>query len=147
MDIKVAQTDEDIRACYEILVLLGKRRATLSEDQFLQQVKRQQENDGFILIYAEKDARKIAVAGYRYAEFLAYGKVLHLDDLVTREDVRSKGCGGRMMEWLENQAIENDCEMFILGSGPERKRAHKFYFMKDFVIDDYYFGKKLGTKN
>ena len=143
MQIKIAKTDEEIRACHEVMILLGKRRAKLSEDQFLEQVKRQQKNDNFILAYLETDGTKVAVAGYRYAEFLAYGKTLHLDDLVTRQNERSKGAGTFFMEWLEQQARENDCERFILGSGTERGKAHKFYFTKDFVIDDYYFCKKL----
>ncbi len=143
MDIKIVQSDEEIRACHKVMVLLGKRRATLSEDQFLEQVKRQQTNDGFILAYLENAGEICAVAGYRYAEFLAYGKVLHLDDLVSKEQNRSKGVGSFFMNWLEEQAKEQNCDMFVLGSGTERKRAHKFYLGKNFTIDDYYFGKKL----
>ena len=143
MQVKTVESNADIRKCYSIILEMGKRRATLSSDEFLAQVKRQKENDNFIFAYVDSNNEAIAVLGFRYLEYLAFGKVLQLDDLVVSEAKRSSGVGSFVMDWLESQARKNKCENIILGSGTERKRAHKFYFEKNFTIDDYHFTKKL----
>ena len=140
--IKIADSDEDVKACHEVMVLLGKRRASLSQEQYFQEIQKQQK-EGYVMAYLEDAQGKQAVAGYRYANLIAYGKMLYLDDLVVREEVRSKGYGGMLIDWLEEQAIKNDCDVFNLTSGTERDKAHKFYFQKGFHIDDFHFCKKL----
>lgn len=49
-------------------------------DDFLSQVKRQMENHGYNLVFMEEGRIPKAVAGYRVAEYLAWGKILYVDD-------------------------------------------------------------------
>ena len=142
-NIKIATSDEDIVACYDLIIFMGGRRAALSSEDFLQQVKRKQKEHGFLLACLIDEDIVQAVAGYRFSEYLGWGKILYLDDLVTREKSRSKGYGQIMFDWLEEQAKENDCEEIHLDSGSGRKGAHRFYLKNYMEIVGFPFSKKV----
>ena len=79
MNIRTATTESEIRACYPAMREL---RPHLSEEVFVSQVQRQMQNHGYVLVYIAADGEVMAAAGYRVAEFLAWGKACYLDDLV-----------------------------------------------------------------
>ena len=43
------------------------------------------------------------MAGFRVNEFLAWGKHLYVDDLVTAEGSRGRGLADRLFAWLETR--------------------------------------------
>ncbi|CAA9438992.1 MAG: Histone acetyltransferase HPA2 and related acetyltransferases [uncultured Rubrobacteraceae bacterium] len=49
------------------------------------------------------------MTGFRIVEFLAYGRFLYVDDLVTAKDARSEGHGERMLDRLTGVAREEGC--------------------------------------
>jgi GNAT superfamily N-acetyltransferase len=83
------------------------------------------------------------VAGFRVPEFLAYGKFLYVDDLVTAEDARSEGHGGRMLDRLVGIAREEGCKSLHLDSGVQRQEAHRFYMREGMGIFAYHFSKAV----
>jgi hypothetical protein len=68
MNIRTAQTENEIRACYPVMHEL---RPHLGEDDFVARVRRQMENHGYTLVAASATDQVVAVAGYRVAEYLA----------------------------------------------------------------------------
>ena len=69
-------------------------RPHLTEEKaFVEQVQRQLE-DGYHLAYLQKGGEIKALAGFRFLEFLAWGKVLYIDDLITDSKTRKNGHGG-----------------------------------------------------
>ncbi|MFH1552992.1 MAG: GNAT family N-acetyltransferase [Candidatus Omnitrophota bacterium] len=85
----------------------------------------------------------MAVAGFRFSECLAWGKIMYVDDLVTDENHRSKGYGDKLVDWLMEFAKKNECGQFHLDSGVQRFLAHRFYFRKALTISGYHFEVKL----
>jgi GNAT superfamily N-acetyltransferase len=85
-------------------------------------------------LMSKTKAEVVALAGFRLLECLATGKTLYVDDLVTREDRRSKGHGEILMRWLEDRARTAGCQTFSLDSGTQRTGAHRFYFRMGMVI-------------
>ena len=139
MPIALAETEADIARCYPIMVEL---RPHLSAAEFVPRVRRQQAT-GFHLAYLEDAAEVRAVAGFRYLETLAWGKVLYVDDLVTAATQRSRGHGGRLLDWLVAQAKLNHCAEFHLDSGVQRFGAHRFYLARRLDITSHHFALKL----
>ncbi|MDB5741198.1 MAG: N-acetyltransferase [Alphaproteobacteria bacterium] len=84
-----------------------------------------------------------AVSGFRIQQMLHSGKTLYVDDLVTREDRRSKGFGETLLAWMEQHARAQGCETFSLDSGTQRTGAHKFYFRMGLPITSFHFARKL----
>jgi GNAT superfamily N-acetyltransferase len=107
------------------------------------QILRQQ-TDGYLLAYCESDSEVRSVAGYRYGENLAYGKFMYVDDLVTRNEDRSKGFGKLLFDWLVAEARANGCALFSLDSGVHRFDAHRFYLLNRMNIVSHHFTLRLG---
>ena len=122
MKIAIADSDEEILACYPVLKQL---RPKLSDTTLVSDVRRMQK-EGFLLVsLSDPDVR--AVAGYRYMEMFAFGPLLYVDDLVTDSTKRSHGYGKALLEWLNNEARRHGCRFLTLDSGLKRLDAHRFY--------------------
>ncbi len=140
MDIRPAETEDELRACWPVMREL---RPHLDEDSFLAQVKRQMANHGYALVALRDGGRVCAVAGYRVAEFLAWGKSFYIDDLVTVADSRKNGHGGALLDWLEARARSLGCAQLHLDSGVQRHDAHRLYLGCKLDITSHHFAKRL----
>ena len=139
MAIERVETDEAVLACYDVMAEL---RPHLVRADFLAAV-RGMEKDGLRLACIREDGRIVAVAGYRISTNLFCGKHLYVDDLVTAESERSKGHGKALLAWLRELAVAEDCEVFHLDSGVQRKRAHAFYQREGMDLASYHFSVRL----
>ena len=138
--IAIAESEGDVRRVYDVMRELRQHIATVEE--FVARVRRQQK-EGYLLAYLEAGGEIRAAAGYRFQEMLFHGRLLYVDDLVTRERDRSAGYGGRLFDWLVQQAREHRCDHFELDSGVQRFDAHRFYLMKRMKIASHHFSLPL----
>lgn len=139
-EIKPARTDTDILACYPVMAQL---RPHLGPQEFLAQVKRQAADSGFQLVYLVQEVEVFAVGGIRIGEWLAGGKYLEIEDLVTGETARSAGHGGRLFDWIVELARTEGCHELRLVSNVTRYDAHRFYLNKRMKIQAHYFSMEL----
>lgn len=137
--IKLAVTDEDVMACFEVLEQL---RPQLVKVRFLKTIRCMQA-EGFQLAMTVDNAKVVAVAGFRVHTNLFMGKNLYVDDLVTDAEHRSRGFGEELIAWLEAYARVQECRVIHLDSGTQREQAHKFYFAQGFPITSFHFAKSL----
>ena len=140
MNIQLAKSDAEIRACFRAFSEL---RPHLTEEAFISQVKRQMQNHGYALVYILDQDQVVAAAGYRVAEFLAWGKTLYLDDLITVTSARKRGYGGTLMDWLLLEAKNLGCSQFHLDSGTHRHDAHRLYIGRKLQISSHHFSKDV----
>lgn len=139
-NIALAKTDEELRRAYPVMAEL---RPHLTLESFLEQVRRQQSAHGYAVAFLEDAGQVTAVAGFRIAEFLAWGRILYVDDLVTTAVLRAKGPGQLMMNWLLDHARAQGCLEFHLDSGVQRFEAHGFYLKNRLHIRSHHFSRKL----
>jgi GNAT superfamily N-acetyltransferase len=137
--IALAASDADIERCHPVLSEL---RPHVPLAGFAARVRRQGEG-GFRLAFLEDGGEVRAVAGFRVLEFLAWGKVLYIDDLVTAPGDRSRGYGGRLFDWLAGRARAEGCAELHLDSGVQRFGAHRFYLRRRMDITCHHFALKL----
>ncbi len=134
--IQKARDPEQIRMCYKIMRQL---RPHLTEEvAFVEQVQRQLA-EGYHLAYLQEGEEVKALAGFRFLEFLAWGKVLYIDDLITDIETRKNGHGGKLLKWVIEQAKEAKCDQVHLDSGPHRHDAHRLYLNHGFKIIGHHF--------
>lgn len=143
MPIAIAETDEEIGACH---VALRELRPHVTEDEFLTRVRRQ-EQTGYRLAFLKHLDEVVAVAGFRIAENLAWGRFLYVDDLVTLSASRSHGFGSALLAWLKDHATCHGCEQIHLDSGVQRKDAHRFYEREGMAITSLHFAAPLTGEN
>lgn len=122
MKIETARTDDEILATFPVMKQL---RPHVSESAFLEAVHRMEKESYGLLCLLAPDTR--AVAGFRYMEMLAMGKILYVDDLVTAPEHRSAGYGKALLDRLKTLAAEQGCRVLVLDSGVKRVDAHRFY--------------------
>lgn len=129
--IQEAKTSKEILLCFPLLKIL---RPHIQENTFVSQVERQV-TQGYHLIYIEDEDGIKCVAGYRFAEFLAWGKVLIVDDLITQPLARGIGFGTHLIKWLMREAKNKSCDGLHLDTRIDHVDAHRLYLNLDFKID------------
>jgi GNAT superfamily N-acetyltransferase len=126
--------------------LLELRPGPGSVEALIRQVERQRAS-GYRLagVFKGGEDEAVAVAGFRINEFLAWGKHLYVDDLVTAAAHRGHGHADRLFGWLEEEARDAGCTQFHLDSavGEHRQDAHRFYFRHGLRIASFHFEREL----
>ena len=126
--------------------LLELRPGLGSPEALVRQVERQRRT-GYRLVgaFTRGDEEAAAVAGFRINEFLAWGKHLYVDDLVTAAAHRGQGHADRLFAWLEEEARQAGCTQLHLdsGLGENRQDAHRFYFRHGLRIAAFHFQREL----
>ena len=135
-EILLAKTEEQIGYCYQVIRQL--RPHLTDEQKFVEQVQRQIQ-EGYYLAYFWDGAAVRSLAGFRFLEFLAWGKVLYIDDLISDSTARRNGFGSTLLKWLIQKAKEVKCDQVHLDSGPQRHDAHRLYLNHGFKIIGHHF--------
>ena len=139
MSITKINTDVEILSCWDVMLVL---RPHLKKDEFLAKVKRQYEQ-GYQIAAMMSDNQAVALIGYRILEFMAWGKILYIDDLITHPDQKRKGYGGQLLDWTFDVAKENNCDEVHLDTGHHRHDAHRLYLNKGFSINSHHLSKPV----
>lgn len=142
MEIHIATTDNEIRACYPVMCEL---RPHIEAERFLPRI-RSQEASGYRLAFIQASEGPVAVAGFRIGENLAWGRFLYVDDLVTLPRHRSKGYGAKLLAWLKAHAAAEGCLQLHLDSGAQRKEAHRFYEREGMTLAGYHFVERIAPE-
>ena len=143
MKIVIARTDEEIASCYPVMSEL---RPHLVANSFVPLVRRLGSATGLRLVYLSENGEVKSVAGYRISEWLAGGKYLEIEDLVSVSSERSKGYGGELFDWLVKQAARQGCSQLRLVSNVRREDAHRFYLRKGMSLEAHYFSLNVGAE-
>ncbi len=127
--------------------LLELRPALGSAEALARQVDERLRPAGYRLAgaFADGEQEAAAVAGFRINEFLAWGRHLYVDDLVTAAAHRGEGHAHRLFAWLEEEARQAGCTQLHLdsGVGEDRRDAHRFYFRHGLRIAAFHFQREL----
>lgn len=130
--IVVADTQQSIADCFSVVQEL---RPTLrNKKSFVDQILRQK-SQGYILAYIRENSEVAACIGFRMFETLAWGKLLYIDDLITREKSRKNGFASALLTYAIEQGRANGCAQTHLDSGHQRHDAHRLYLNHGFRID------------
>jgi len=133
--IFLVKTDEDIGACFDAFKVL--RPHIKSREEFVSQVHRQQ-TQSYEIVAVKTDNKVESAAGFRFSEFLAWGKILYLDDLTTLPESRGNGYGVMLMDWLIDHAKSKGCQALHLDTGYSRHAAHRLYLKKGLEIKSHH---------
>lgn len=139
IEIFIANSDAEIESCFAAFKAL---RPHIEQNNFLPQVRRQHAQSYQILALRHDGVVKSA-AGFRFAESLAWGKVLYVDDLTTLPGETSQGFAGLLLDWLINHAKSNQCQGVHLDTGYARHAAHRLYLRKGLQLSGHHLALEL----
>ncbi|MDF3128918.1 GNAT family N-acetyltransferase [Kiritimatiellaeota bacterium B1221] len=135
------ETDEQIASCFQVFQAL--RPHLQSVEMFVAQVKRQQLQSYRIMAVQEEGGAIVSAAGFRMGEYLAWGKILYVDDLSTLPSVRGKGHASVLLDGLKGYARAEGCAGLHLDSGYTRLDAHRLYLNKGLQLACHHFSIDL----
>lgn len=130
------RSDAEILATYEVMRQL---RPHLAREDYVRQIRRLMDQEGYRLVALVEGGDVRAVAGYRYMEMLYCGRFLYVDDLITDEAARSRGFGRQLLSWLKDLARSQGCSELQLDSATHRDAAHRFYQREGMEKTCYHF--------
>ena len=139
IEIKNALDEETILSCF---TLVKELRPHLSQKSFIEQIERQRQ-DGYQILFIEEHTQIVSFMGYRIQEYLAWGKILYIDDLVTKSNYQKQGYGSKLIDYAVEIAKSNNCSQVHLDSGYNRNSAHSLYLSKGFILSSHHFSMKL----
>lgn len=139
--IELLETPDSSRlaACFRVFELL---RPHLTQQTFIEQVSAQW-LEGYRIACIELEDRVVAATGFRIVHYLAWGKVLYVDDLITHPQARQLGLGSALLDWLIARATAQNCDAIHLDSGFQRDDAHRLYLNKGFVLNCHHFSRPV----
>ena len=85
----------------------------------------QQQKEGYEIIAIEEQEGLVSCIGFRFLTTLAWGKILYINDLITKEKNRGKGYGKILLDDVIQIARERLCQEVHLDTGYARHAAHK----------------------
>ncbi|WP_066870940.1 GNAT family N-acetyltransferase [Clostridium mediterraneense] len=99
--------------------------------------KQMLKDEKYLLLVAKEEGRIIGSVLGVCCMILALdgGYFLAIEDVIVKEEARGKGVGRKLMEKLDEFAINSDCAYSLLVSSGHRKGAHKFYERIGFTED------------
>ena len=128
----------------EVLPILRQLYPSLDEGRYLALLA-EMIDDGYRQFALRNEAGEVvAVAGVAVHVNLYYGRHLYVYDLVVKEDERSKGYGGLLMDHVEGVARREGCETAALACDLEREGALRLYESRGYQKPSYAMRKALG---
>jgi GNAT superfamily N-acetyltransferase len=129
--VLLATTPSDIASCFSVIVEL--RPKCTDKEEFVAQILRQQ-SQGYIFSFIKDEEEVGACMGFRILETLGWGKILYIDDLITREKSRKKGLGTLLLDYAIEQGRLEKCSEVHLDTGHHRHDAHRLYLNSGFTL-------------
>lgn len=139
MTVKKAQTEKEYIQCFEVLKVL---RPHLILENYLRQIA-VMKAEKYQLIYIEHHGVALSACGFRPLNTLYDGPILYIDDLVTLPTEQGKGYGGKLFDYVVDEAKTTGKKAVHLDSGHHRYDAHKFYLNKKMKIVYHHFRLEL----
>ncbi len=94
-------------------------------------------------IAAFHDGRIAGVAGYWIGTRFWCGEYMDVDNVVVDPELRSRGIGSLLMDWLHRKAVELGCRIVVLDSYVTYAGAHRFYFREGYQILGFHFTRDV----
>jgi GNAT superfamily N-acetyltransferase len=127
----------------EVLPILRELYPSLDEGRYAALLA-EMIDDGYRQFAVRNETAEIvALAGVAVHVNLYYGRHLFIYDLVVKEDARSKGYGGLLMDHVEDIARREGCETAALACDLEREGALRLYEGRGYQKPSYAMRKAL----
>ncbi len=140
MEIKIIKNPNDITLCYEAFFEL--RPHLKDKMSFVDQIITQQK-EGYAIAAVIENNEAVACIGFRMATMLAWGKILYIDDLITKERHQGKGYGSVLLKHAIEFAKQQGCDQVHLDTGFTRHAAHNLYAKHGFEPNCHHLALQL----
>ena len=135
--IQIISNPEEMSLHFDLVNQLG---YPSSKEEYLRLLT-EMTNNGYQQIACWYDGNCVGIAGFWINTKLYSGKYMDVDNVIVNDKMRGLGIGEKMMTFLEEHAIVNDCKSIVLDAFRENEAAHKFYHRIGYHIKGFHFSK------
>ena len=135
MEIRELSSVEEMCSVYPIMAQMYDN---MSSKQYEDLIK-SRHGSGYRMLGVYEDGKCIAAAGFWIGIRFYCGKFIQIDNLVTDTQYRSKGVGGKILNWVKKLGKKEGCKRVLLDSYVENFDAHQFFYREGFIIRGYHF--------
>ena len=127
-----------------ILPLIQQLNPKMTEQAFNERLDRMVKEFGYHCAGAfDETGKLVGISGFWVMLRFWNGQNVDIDNVVVDEAGRGRGVGKLLMEWIENWAREQGCEMAVLDAFAHNSDAHRFYYREGYIIRGFHFTKEL----
>lgn len=138
--LRHAENDEEIAACFPVMVQLRPHLADAAE--LVARVGRQRAA-GYRILAAWQDTVPVGLAGYRFEENLIRGRFVYVDDLVTAEASRRNRIGARLLDAVAAIGRDAGCAYLVLDTALDNVLGHRFYYRQGLLARALRFSRDI----
>lgn len=139
MEVREILTKEEMLKNYKLLLEVY---PSLTQEQYSEELDLMlPHNYGQVGVFDNDTC--IGLTGYWIGNKLWSGKYLELDNVVVSGKHRSKGVGELLFDYMNEKAIQEDCNILALDSYTSNFKAHKFFYNQGYGPTGFHFLKKL----
>jgi GNAT superfamily N-acetyltransferase len=141
MRIREIKTTADFEVAYPLVKQVAPHltKATYRKQLALMRAR------GYRCIAAFDNKRMLGLSGFWEITRFWSGPYIEPDNVVVDDSARGKGVGRALMQWLEDEAERQRCNIVKLDSYATNHDSHKFYHREGYAILGFVFVKKLKT--
>lgn len=139
MKISQAKEKEDYLKCWNVVHEL---RPHLDQERYLTLIL-YMIDEGYKMIYIEENGKAVSFCGYRLTTMLYRGRNINVDDLCTLPEARGKGHAKVLLNYVLQEAQQEELQSIHLDSGHHRHDAHRLYLNFGFRITSHHFSMEL----
>ncbi len=133
----------DSSQCSEIVKLTCLLNDNLSPDLILIRQEQMFLQDNYRCFGLYINNILVGVSGAWLTTRLYSGKQLEIDHFIIHPNHQDKGLGQRFIDFLQEYALQQNCESVELNAYVSNHLSHRFYFKNGFKILGYHFVKRL----
>lgn len=141
--LRHAETDDEIAACFPVMVQLRPHLADAGE--MVARVARQRAA-GYRILAAWRADVPIGLAGYRLEENLIHGRFIYVDDLVTADSERRHRIGARLLDAVATEGHRLGCGRLVLDTALDNVLAHRFYYRQGLLARALRFSRETAPR-
>ncbi|WP_061286331.1 GNAT family N-acetyltransferase [Leptospira interrogans] len=141
--IRKIDSISDIENAYPAFLEL---RPHLTDKKVFVQMVLQQISEGYCIHAICLNKETIACIGFRFFHMLAWGKILYIDDLITKRDFHGHGYGDKLLKHVIQIAKEENCDQVHLDTGYLRHAAHFVYLRNAFELNCHHLALNLRSQ-
>lgn len=137
--IKALETDRSFRALYPLIKQLNPSISRQQFETYLVEARA----SGYRCFGVYQGKKLVAACGVWTMTRFWCGKFIEVDNLIVDEDQRNAGIGKLLLDWVEQLAKREKCQIVLAASYSHNHASHRFYLREKYIIKGFVFVKSI----
>ncbi len=133
-------SEEQLDAACKLLTQMYPER---SQAMVKQEVQQMLSEGGWRVMGIFEDNQCVATLLVHVGHRLYSGKFIRMDSMVIDENLRSRGLGKKIFDWVQAEGKRLNCQKLLLDSYVENYDGHRFFLREGMAIRGYHINKAL----